>query len=453
MRKWLWLVLLAVWSPSVPAADLTMNDFAYGITVDVPAGTAVAAMSLPEQVYASAVRRDLGDLRVFNAGGEPVPHMIRYAQTQSAEAPWQPLAFFPLPEAPAPAAGGYRVFVRTGPDGAVVRVDPRPDSPADKPARTYLVDLSRVGGKLSQMRLAWQGDEPHRMATLAVDTSDDLVTWTAIQPRAAISDIRHGGRRLLSNIVSLDRPADRYLRLRQLDTGPALSLIRIDGRRQPEGRTAIRVFAKLDGRSVPGSPGVYEYSSLGAFPVDRVNLVFDQANSMAEARLESRNDATAAWTRRIQGLFYRIDVDNTPVTSAPQAVPVAMHRHWRLTVDASDSTVGRSVPRLEIGYRPHDLFFIARGDGPFTVAFGSASAEPLQVNVAALFDGIGQHRQNGFERWVMPQGPRLVLGGPQRLSPLPKPLPLRRILLWSMLLGGVLVLAAMAWRLARRLKG
>ena len=132
MRKWLWLLLLVLCNPSVSLAELTVDDFAYGIKIDVPAGTAVAAMSLPEQVYASAFRRDLGDIRVFNAGGEPVPHMIRYAQTQSAEAPWRSLAFFPLPEEVAPEAGGYRVFVRTGPDGAVVQVDPRPATEPDE---------------------------------------------------------------------------------------------------------------------------------------------------------------------------------------------------------------------------------------------------------------------------------------------------------------------------------
>ena len=72
--------------------------------------------------------------------------------------------------------------------------------------------------------------------------------------------------------------------------------------------------------------------------------------------------------------------------------------------------------------------------------------------MAALFDGISRHRENGIERWVMPEGKRIVLGGPQRLSPLPKPLPLRQIMLWSVLVAGVLVVAVMAWRLARRLK-
>ncbi|MBC2743458.1 MAG: DUF3999 domain-containing protein [Desulfosarcina sp.] len=452
MRKWLWLVLLAVFSPSVWAADLTLDDFAYGIKVDVPVGTAVAALSLPEQVYTSAYRTDLGDIRVFNTNEEPVPHMIRYAQTQSAEAPWRSLAFFPLPEEAAPEAGGYRVFVRTGPDGAVVRVDPKPTQAPSEPARTFLIDLSRVRRSLAQLRLEWQPRDINLMAALAVDASDDLVDWTTIQQRAAITDIRYGGHRLLSNTISLDRSSKRYLRLRQLDSGPPVPLIRIDGRDQPEGRTPIRALLKIDGQPVPDAPGVFEYRTTGAFPVDRVNLIFDQANSMADAILESRNDPEATWTRRFKGLFYRIDVDNTPLTSVPQVVAISMDRHWRLTVDASDSTIGSAIPRLEIGYRPHDLFFIARGSGPFTLAFGSAMAKPLKVNVAALFDGISRHRESGIERWVMPEGKQIVLGGPQRLSPLPKPLPMRQIMLWSVLVAGVLVVAVMAWRLARRLK-
>ena len=452
MRKWLSLMLVAFFIPSMSMAEPAVNDFAYGIKIDVPAGSAVAAMSLPEQVYENAYRRDLGDIRVFNAGGEPVPHMIRYARTQSAEAPWRSLVFFPLPQDATAEAGGYRVFVRTGPDGAVVRVDPPSSNAPVETPRTFLIDLSRVGRSLAQLRLEWRRGESNLMAALAVDASDDLVGWTTIQQRTAISDIRHGGRRLLSNTILLNPSTKRYLRLRQLDSVPAVSLIRIEGRMQPEGRTAVRVFLKTDGRPVPESPGVFEYHSAGAFPVDRVNLIFDQANSMADAVLESRNDPTAAWTRRVKGLFYRIDVDNTPLTSAPQAVPMSMDRHWRLSVDASASTIGNAVPWLETGYRPHDLFFIARGSGPFTLAFGSAAVEPLNVNVVALFDGIGRHRENGIERWVMPQGSLTVLGGPQRLFPPSKPLPMRRIVLWSVLLAGVLVVAVMALRLARRLK-
>jgi hypothetical protein len=456
MRKWLWLLLLAVCPASVATADVTVDDFAYGVRIDVPGTTAIAAMSLPEQVYGSAFRPDLGDIRVFNAAGEPVPHMIRYAQTLKTDAPWRSLPFFPLPEAAAAGTGGYGVFVRTGPDGAVVRVDPPSAQVSSAPPRTFLIDLSRVGlsrdgRSLARLRLKWQPGDGHIMATLAVDASDDLVNWTTIAPRSAVSDIRYAGHRLMANTIRLSATGKRYLRLRHLDEGPALSLVRIEGRIQPEGRNPVRAFVKIDGRPDPDRSGVFEYSTGGALPVDRVNLVFDQANSMADARLESRSGPDAAWIRRFKGLFYRIDVDEPPLTSAPQAVKVSMDRHWRLSVDASESTIGSAVPRLELGYRPHDLFFIARGSGPFTLAFGSAAVEPLKVNVAALFDGINRHRENGMEQWVVPRGQRIVLGGPRRLTPLPAPLPMRRIVLWSILVAGVLVVAVMAWRLARRM--
>ncbi len=452
MRKWLWLVLMVVCVPSVTLADLTMDDFAYGFKIDVPKGTAIPSLSLPDQVYGSTYRPDLGDIRVFNANGEPVPHMIRYAQTLQADAPWRSLTFFPLPEEAALEAGGYRVFVRTGPDGAVVHVDPQAAQGASGPARVFLIDLSHVSRSPAQLRLEWQQGKTNLMAALAVDASDDLVAWTTIQQRSAISDIRYGGHRLHSNTLSLKRNTKRYLRLRQLDSGPAVALTRVEGRIQPEGRASIRAFLKIDGQLVTDSPGVFEYRTGGAFPVDRVNLTFDQANSMADAILESRSDSKAAWNWRFKGLFYRIDMDNTSLTSSQHAVPLSMDRHWRLSVDASDSTIGNGVPRLEIGYRPHDLFFVARGSGPFTLAFGSATAKPLKANVAALFDGISRDSQSGLERWVTPEGKRIILGGPQRLSPLPKPLPMRRIVLWSILLAGVLVVAIMAWRLARRMK-
>jgi hypothetical protein len=428
-----------------------MDDFAYGIRVQLPAGTAIAAMDLPEQVYRNAYRGDLGDMRVFNAAGEPVPHLIRYARTRDVEPPWRSLAFFPVVD-PLPAeAGGYRIHVRTGPDGAIVRIDPELAPSPSQAVRTYLIDPGPLQRSLARLQLEWPPLEKTRMAAVRVDASDDLAAWTPVQSRATVADIRYGGKRLLRNVIELDRTAKRYLRLRQIDSGPAIRPVRILGRIHPEGRKAIRTARKIAGRPLADSPGVFEYRTAGAFPVDRVTLVFDQANSMAEALVESRGNANGRWKRRARGLFYRIDRDGASLVSDPLPVPMTMDRNWRLTVDDPESTIGRGIPRLEIAYRPHDLFFIARGSGPFTIAFGSARAAPLNVNVAALFEGIGRRHAHGLERWVTPETAKVVLGGSRRLSPEPQPLPTRRIVLWSILLLGVLVVAAMAWHLARRM--
>jgi hypothetical protein len=452
MRKWVLIIVWLVWPAIGSAAGLKAYDFAYGLAIDVPPGTAVAALSLPQTVYTMAVRSDLGDIRVFNAQGEPVPHLLRTAHTDETERPWQTLPFFPLPEAAVADPGGYRVMVKTGPDGALVAIDPGAAPPVDSQARSFLVDVSRLAGRLAELRLTWPADGLNRMTLLRVETSDDLVAWSTVAARWAVASIDHGGRRLYNNTLVVTSPTRRYLRLQQIDAGAPLLPTRIEGRKKAEPGRPVRAFLAVAGKPDANQAGVFLYTLEGAFPVDRVNLLFDQANSVADAVLESRSDPKNPWRRRTGGLFYRIDQDTTRLDSPPQAVSMSTDRFWRLTVNASDSTIGSHVPRLHLGYRPHNLFFIARGEGRFVLAFGSAAAEPASSSVGRLFDDIRRQSDNPVERWLQVQGPRFILGGPEKRVPLPAPLPVRRIVLWSILLAGVLVVAGMAWRLARRMR-
>lgn len=453
MTKWMMAILLLAWPVIGTAADLTTGDFAYGLRIDVPQGTAVAALDLPQTVYTSTCRADLGDLRVFNTRGEPVPHLLQSVRTEKTEQPWTSLPFFPLPEIAGDHAGGYRVMVRTGPNGTVVSVDPPTPLPADTAPRSFLVDLSRFDGRLHQLRIAWIDDGQRRMSQFRVETSDDLVAWSTVQPRWAVASIRYGGHQLHNDTLTVPVSTGRYLRLQQTDDGAPLIPTRIDGRLRTEASGPVRVFLSVDGTADPDQPGVFHYTLDGAFPIDRVNLHFDQANSMADTIFESRNDPKAAWTRRGSGLFYRIDIDWMRLESASQPVGTVVDRFWRLTVKASQSTIGGGhIPRLHVGYRPHDLYFIARGAGAFTLAFGSGAVEPAGLDVDRLFDGIRRQHQAPLARRLETTGPRFTLGGPQRLVPPPKALPMRRIVLWSILLGGVLVVAVMAWRLARRMR-
>ena len=454
MKRWSCLFFL-VWL-QVPvltfANTLTPNDFAYGLKIRVPAGVAVAAISMPEPVYKRVYRGDFGDIRVFNASGEPVPHLLRYARSQLSPKSWSPLTYFPIPDRSDGTVSDYGVYVRTGPDGTIVSIQPQAKKEAPPSARTIIIDLSQMNMNLAELRLDWQPESLNRMVFLSVDASSDLVDWTRLQSRTVISDIHYNGHRLSNNTIHVPPTRKPYLRLRQLDKGPAIAIRSIQGRSISEGPNPVRAFLTINGQPVDKANGEYAYDTGGAFPVDRVNLAFDQPNSMADAVLASRHHQQGEWRNRFSGLFYRIDVEGTALTSVPQPVTTTMDRYWYLRVNDSDSTIGRSIPRLEIGYRPHDLFFIARGRGPFILAFGSTRVEPLRTNVSTLVDSIHRQHDQGIERWVFPDGEVFELGGARRLTPQPKVPPTRQIVLWSVLLGGVLIVALMAWRLACRLK-
>src|SRR5258706_2409500 len=73
------------------------SGFAYGIAIRADAKEALYRLELPRAGYRGAVRRGLGDLRVFNGAGEVVPHAFRPpAITEVQKRETVALPFFPL---------------------------------------------------------------------------------------------------------------------------------------------------------------------------------------------------------------------------------------------------------------------------------------------------------------------------------------------------------------------
>ncbi len=445
MIKWLWVSIYLIWMAPAAwgAGQLESVDFAFGLSLPVAPGASVMALHLPARIYQQVVRADLGDMRVFNSADEPVPHLLRMARSQANDPPWEAMRFFPLPSLPTNAPKDYRIYVRTHADGAVVSVDSGDLSVAK---REFLIDPPARQQPLAALKLQWTAGAHGGLTSWAVDGSDDLTHWNRLVDRAVIADLRHNAHQLRNQIIDLPQPATwRYIRLRQTGNHPPLAITDILGRQQAQADTAQRLFLNLSGQPDANHPGVFIYDTRGVFPIDRVNLVFSQPNSLAQARLASRSHAKQTWQPQYSGLFYRLHLDGADLTCRPAPIAVTTNRYWQLTTIAAESTLGQAIPTLAAGYRPHTLYFLARGQGPFILAFGSAQAMPLPVDISGLVDDM---TRQGMVQWITPGNP-VTLGGPDRLTPAAPPAPWRRIVLWLALVCGVAVLAAMAWRLYR----
>jgi len=80
-----------------PEAAPTPQDFAYAVPLLFEGQDALYQATVPLGVYQHTVRGDLGDLRVFNAQDEVVPHMLQQPERSSTSQPvLNKLAFFPL---------------------------------------------------------------------------------------------------------------------------------------------------------------------------------------------------------------------------------------------------------------------------------------------------------------------------------------------------------------------
>jgi hypothetical protein len=112
-------------------------------------------------------------------------------------------------------------------------------------------------------------------------------------------------------------------------------------------------------------------------------------------------------------------------------------------LDQPNASIGDGAPKLEGQWDTENVVFLARGTGPFMLAYGNGSAAAASAALSSLLTGIT----------VLPAqaGAPQSLGGAGRLLLSPSGFSWKLTVLWGVLGIGVALLAWMAYRLAREL--
>jgi hypothetical protein len=141
------------------------------------------------------------------------------------------------------------------------------------------------------------------------------------------------------------------------------------------------------------------------------------------------------------------DLQNNGATLRNRAVMIAPNtdRYWRMQTHTAGG-IGQGAPTLQVGWVPQEVTFVARGHGPFQLAFGSAStrsaASPLHTLLAdpSIPISVGAATVGALRE----------LGGTTQLA-VKRELPWKTWGLWAVLIAAVGVLGTVAYRLSREL--
>lgn len=447
------LIFLAIVAHTASAQAPTLDDFALGFSVRDEKRGGVWELNLPEAVYRKAVRTDLGDIRVFNNAGEIVPHVLRHPGSKRGQVPQPlPVPFYPLITRNEQERQRQSTRITTDEEGTLIdTVRTAASSGGPGSTSAYVLDTSELENPPVSLELTWKSPRDlDFVASVDVVAGDDLSRWSTLAQSATLAHLRSDGKLLIHNKIDLPPLKARYLRISWPETLSEIVLTDVTANFRALAKPPPVHWLELSGRRNVEDEDVIEFDSQGHWPADRARLNFPSSNSAARVRISSASERDGEWRTRHSGLSYSIVREGKSLTSEPVSFTLTSDRYWQVRSLNRDHPWGSELPTLSLGWIPHVLTFVAEGDPPYTVAFGNVAAAATESPVSTLLEGIDSDQARGLIVAVTPSA-IFELGGESRLRHPEEPFPIKTLLLWVVLLGGVVMLAWIVRSLYRQM--
>lgn len=458
MRTRVLACLSCLWAASAACAE-SPSTFAYGMTIRADGGDALYRLDLPRAVYRGAVRPDLGDLRVFNGAGEVVPHAFRPRVPAGTRKP-APVAlpFFPLYGEDAKQLDRLSLRVERSASGTIIQLDEHSRTPTSKKLLAYLVDASALKDPVRALELEIKSRATYA-AKVNLEMSEDLSAWRTVAAQTPLVSLQYGGARLEQRRIEFGPRKPKYFRItwNGLPSDAVLGALRAEP--GDERVDVSRQWETVAGHAVADKSGDYGFDTQGVFPADRVRFELPQENTVVQIQLLSRGRSNAPWRPVTQGVVYRLRRYGTEISSPELVIGADPDRYWLLKVDQKGGGLGVGEPKLLLGWVSSEIVWVARGNPPFTLAYGSRDAKPSAYAIESLVPGYRSDADLNAKLASTDQDKTVpvktaevdapaVLGGQRALE---ERVDFKRWILWASLVAGVALLAWMAWRLVKQM--
>ena len=435
------------------AEEIKIEDFAYGHKVHFKEGNSVYQIVAPRNLYKTITQANLADLRVFNAAQESVPHQTLSPDKVFKDRELLPptsLKYFPIFKEVSIQNNFQGIRVQTNSTGAIVEVS-APDTAKINPEKivySYIIDASQLEKNPDFLEFKIGNSEnSYFLRKVDLHSSSDLKNWRFVESGAVLAKLKYQGHQLNKNRITLSRK-NKYYRLSWKAKESELKILGINAiyRKKRIAEAKDYSWETVTGLADEKDKGVFYYSLPGFFPIEKVQALFTELNTIAKIQIEARNQEEDPWKRISSGTIYSVMVDQTKIEQRSLEFPAIRRRYWRLKIISSLDAFGSEPLTLQFAWAPEKIRFLARGKSPFTLAYGNPTIK-LQTGInlknATWTATLGETTL----------GPVEEIGGLAKLSyQRPKELPLKKWALWAVLIFGVMAMAKMATTLLKTMK-
>ena len=434
------LALLTLVAPLALAQE-ERADYALQVPLSLGGEGPWYRLELPMALHLAARYADLRDLRVFNADGQALAYALSHGAVRQDDG-YRDTAvkWFPL-RAPRDAAQLPSLRVQRSASGTLVEVLPETGQEAEQQElRGWLLDTSAIEAPLHQLILDWSAEQDG-FQRFSIEASDDLLQWRP-WGEGQIARLSFADERIDQREVALPGRTARYLRLlwRDPQQAPQLLSARV---RSASGEVAPLTWsAALTATRV--KPGEYRWDLPLALPLQRLRVEMLQANTLAPVSVAGRRDGKLNWRPLGRGLLYRLAQEGREVVHDELALYGAPVQQLRLQVDERGGGLGGAALSLQVGIRPTQVVFLARGEPPYVLAIGNPAGQAADLPLRTLIPGYEDKRlaSLGVATAALGTPVEAAAGSVAGVD-------WKRWGLWAVLLAGVGLLLAMALSLLR----
>lgn len=412
-------------------------------------------VELPWEVLAHLLQADQADLQVVNAGGQAVPARISPIGDLELNPEERSLSFFRGDD---PTQVGLLLTLDTS-EASPKAPKPKLEQLAVADRHYLIVQNAVLDDKLftlQSLSLAWDSQHLTQWLpkSLILETSDDLQTWQRVTTQSLPYILKEQAVLVENHRIEFAQPVQaKFLRLSgQADFAPILTSLQGVTGIAPQ-QTAQRIAWQTVPLLTTDQPQQFHYPMPVSVPVKQWRMHLAQSGDLYVGELTTRPLDERYGKQRNQVstmsfVDYRLNSDLGELRAPAQRLPniydwssnQVIDWHWTFTQPqplAADKAV------VEFGWQPLELHFIAQGQGPFRLVYGSRDPIP-RLDLPFPDEAMAG-------RWL---ATTVQVGAEQVLKPLDDPAAYKQwlpYLLGGVLLAAVLLLLGMARHLWRDL--
>lgn len=449
MSTKLWLGVAGLCAALSAQAQEAPADFTTQVPLSLSGEGPWYRLALPLAVQLNARQTDLSDVRVFNAAGEAQAYSLAREQvTRDESLQLNDVKWFPLYDAADARAGVPNVRVQSNANGTLVQVQPSgPLEAGEEVRRGWLLDASAIKAPLQQLILDWSSEQDG-FQRFSIEASDDLQHWQA-WGEGQVARLSFADERVEQHEVALPGQRARYLRLlwQTPQTAPVLTSAQLQSATAGSVVQPLNWSEPLAGTRLQA--GEYTWQLPMGLNVERLEVDLNQPNSLAPVTLAGRRESSLPWQTMSSGLLYRLTQNGQDVVQNQLQLPGQVVQQLKLTVDERGGGLGTQAPTVRYAVRSTQLVFLARGEGPYTLALGSATAKTAGLPLSTLIPGYSPQRLESLGQAKV-EGTVTVTPPAAAVAPVVAQTNWKKFGLWAVLLLSVLFLGAMAFSLLRK---